>query len=855
MPPQVHIFGIRHHGPGCARSLQRALDAFAPDCLLIEGPPDVSADLLALAAAEKMKPPVALLVYAADEARRAAFYPFATFSPEWQAIQYALAHKAHLRFMDLPMLHRFALEKAEEERFAEELKARLAAAGGGPAQNPQEAEEPPEESPDPPDPSANPSAGPAPAPENPEPDDPYIDPLAHLAKAAGYADAETWWDHMIESRAGAPDNDQADAELFAAILEAMTALREALPARPDTGRGRFEEKRESWMRQTIRAALKEGYEKIAVVCGAWHAPALLPDRMPPAKRDDETLAKLPKLKTAAAWVPWTYGRLSMASGYGAGIASPGYYHHLWQHTQPRPTPKPHAPRLKPRPSPLQTQDSPLKTQDSPDPPLKPHDSSHPIAWLTKVAQLLRSEDLDASSAHIIETVRLAESLAAMRDRPLPSLVELTEATRTVLLFGDSAQLALIHNKLIVGERLGEVPAEGAVAPLQLDLQKQQKRLRLMPEASDKNLELDLRKPNDLERSELLHRLRLLAIPWGKPLEAAGRSKGTFKEPWKLAWEPEFAVRLIEASPLGNTLYDAASAHARRTAASATDLPLVTDLLDHTLQASLPEAVAFVLKRVDALAAITADLLHMMQAVPPLANVVRYGNVRQTDTALVAHVVRSLLARIMVGLGPACASLNDDAAADMEQTLSRAHAAVQLLYPSPPSPSAPPAYADPSIDRPLPQWLDTLARLADQSGLHGLVAGRITRLLLDVGHFTSDDAAQRMALALSVGNDPAQAAAWIQGFLKGSGLILLHDESLWRVLDEWVAAMPEEGFTSVLPLLRRSFSQFPAPERSQMGQRVKRATAGGAASATRPPDTLDPTRAARVLDVLKLLLTS
>ncbi len=36
----IRIFGIRHHGPGSAKSLRVALDGFAPDCLLIEGPPE-----------------------------------------------------------------------------------------------------------------------------------------------------------------------------------------------------------------------------------------------------------------------------------------------------------------------------------------------------------------------------------------------------------------------------------------------------------------------------------------------------------------------------------------------------------------------------------------------------------------------------------------------------------------------------------------------------------------------------------------------------------------------------------------------------------------------------------------------
>jgi hypothetical protein len=34
------LFGIRHHGPGCARSLLAALDALAPDVILLEMPPE-----------------------------------------------------------------------------------------------------------------------------------------------------------------------------------------------------------------------------------------------------------------------------------------------------------------------------------------------------------------------------------------------------------------------------------------------------------------------------------------------------------------------------------------------------------------------------------------------------------------------------------------------------------------------------------------------------------------------------------------------------------------------------------------------------------------------------------------------
>ena len=47
-------------------------------------------------------------------------------------------------------------------------------------------------------------------------------------------------------------------------------------------------------------------------------------RRGPAKDDAALLKGLPKAKVAATWVPWTYGRLATASGYGAGVSSPGF---------------------------------------------------------------------------------------------------------------------------------------------------------------------------------------------------------------------------------------------------------------------------------------------------------------------------------------------------------------------------------------------------------------------------------------------------------------------------------------------------------------------------------------------------
>ncbi len=103
MPEQ--LYGIRHHGPGSARAVVASLEEQQPGIVLVEGPPEAD-DLVPWVADDGLQPPVALLGYSADNPRRAAFWPFAVFSPEWQAIRWAVGHGVPVRFFDLPYAYR-----------------------------------------------------------------------------------------------------------------------------------------------------------------------------------------------------------------------------------------------------------------------------------------------------------------------------------------------------------------------------------------------------------------------------------------------------------------------------------------------------------------------------------------------------------------------------------------------------------------------------------------------------------------------------------------------------------------------------------------------------------------------------
>jgi len=768
IPPAFHLFGIRHHGPGCARQLVAELERLNPDCLLIEGPPEAEA-ILSLAADPAMQPPVALLVYATDDPRRAAFFPLAAFSPEWQAIRFALQRGIPTRFMDLPQKHQLL---------------------------------PPPQ----PTPPADVPADPADPTDPTDQTDPAAiedlalqrDPLTWLARAAGLDDGEEWWERLVEQR-------QDGTSLFPAIAEAMTALRSEAPPLRHPDHALREARREAWMRETLRAAHKEGFQRIAVVCGAWHVPALAD--WPPAARDCELLTRLPRTAVEVTWTPWTYGRLASESGYGAGVTSPGYYHFLWEHSR-------------------STTHGSL--------------ASH---WMVHVSRLLREQGLDSSSAHAIEAVRLAETLASFRGRTVPGLAELNEAVQTILCHGDDAPLALIRRTLIVGERLGEIPDSAPAVPLARSLADEQRRLRLKPEALERLLDLDLRKPGDLERSHLLHRLNLLGIPWGERSEAHS-GKGTFHEIWKLRWQPEFAVRVVEASIWGNTVENAATGLALDRATRSTELAAVAALAGDVLLASLPDAVAGVVSRLEDLAALTGAVGQLMDAVPALAGIARYGSVRRIEAPRIRHVLDGMVARIVIGLPGACASLDDDAAEAMHTRLRGVDQAVPLLEDA----------------NQTAAWHQALQRLADLDGLHGLIAGAATRRLLDDAVEPHESTLRRLAYALSSGSEPAHAAAWLEGFLHGSGLVLLHDDRLWSALDSWLAQLPPDAFQRTLPLLRRTFGRFESTERRQLRERSRQpsttpttVTTRTSADTTDSPPPFHLERAERLAPFLRRIL--
>ena len=725
----VRTFGIRHHGPGSARRLRVVLERWQPDLILLEAPAD-SLPALRQITQPGMHPPLALVLYDAKDIERASFYPFARFSPEYQALDWAQEHGVEVRPIDLPAKHYLA--RREEEQFI---------------LFPTE-----------------------------EPDTPSVipgksrrdlavqlrrDPLAVVAGLAGYPDSESWWDATLE-RGG-----EAGAEAtFAAILQIVHDLRQTFPEASDEEN----EQREAYMRQEIRRALKENVERVAIVVGAWHGPAVHDALARKASTDKAILRGLPRVKISQAWVPWSFPRLARGGGYGAGVTSPAWYATLFDH--------------------------PTTAVDR---------------WMAAAGQLLREADFEASPAMATEGVGLAQTLATLRNHERPGIEELEQAVLSTLAAGSRERLALIHRRLTVGERVGFVPPDVTTVPLLEDLRAEVKSTRmsklwetagehyLKATKSDPRGGIDLRQANDLRKSHLLHRLNLLDIRWGKLQPSGPDSLSSFKEVWLLEWQPEFSLLVIERGSYGNTLATAAAAYARERAAALTMVQPLAELTLHCLRAALPDVVPRMMQLLRERAAETTDVAALLAALPALVQTSRYGDSRKTDTTALLLVIDELLPRLTAGLPAATTNLDEEQGEAMVELLSPADYHLAQLDKA-------------ELDE---LWLDGLLRTADAGGVYPAVEGHCLRILYDRERLDGTAAATRLARALSRARGARAVAAWIGGFLHGSGQLLLHYPPLFRLIDEWIDGLPWEDFEEVVAQLRRTFSSFSRYDRQRL----------------------------------------
>jgi hypothetical protein len=254
------------------------METVRPDHILIEGPADAG-DFLSSLAAKKVKPPVALLAYTTELPVRTVLYPYASYSPEFQAICWGIQKKKNVRFIDLPSDVLLKLKPSGEEQTEEandfhRFHNRL---------------------------------------------------YERLADACREEDYETYWERSFEHNL-LEDSFKERLACQSAQLRDMIIGQEYEAAPYDYS---YNQIREAHMRMEIQRAINEGAkpEKTVVIVGAYHVAGILSDEPPMTAAE---LKSLPRVQTQITLMPYSYFRLSSRTGYGAGNKAPYYFELMWE---------------------------------------------------------------------------------------------------------------------------------------------------------------------------------------------------------------------------------------------------------------------------------------------------------------------------------------------------------------------------------------------------------------------------------------------------------------------------------------------------------------------------------------------
>ncbi len=528
------------------------------------------------------------------------------------------------------------------------------------------------------------------------------------------------------------------------------------------------------MRRQILNTLAAGHQpdKIVVVCGAYHAAALanLEDGM-----TDEEIDMLPCLTTKLTLMPYTYYKLSSLSGYGAGNLAPHYYQMMWE-------------RMK-----------------------KGSLEDLPHHYLSTVARYLRDSGTHRSTAEIIEAVRLAESLAALHGGSAPTLRDLRDAALTLLGRGELSVIAEALARTDIGTAIGELAEGISQTPIQDDLNRQLKRLKLekykTPVAND--LELDLRENRrvsseeaaylDLNRSFLFHRLRLIGIDLVSA-RASSQDRATWAEHWVLKWSPEAEIQVVESTLLGETIEIASAYVLQQKLDSSSTIAEASALIRTAYECGMLHQMEAGRQTLQRLAVDTRDVVQIAASIHELSILVQYGDVRRINTKPLIPLLEQLFRRACLFLLDA-SQCNDEASGEMLKAINILNqAAIEHSE---------------EVDELL--WVQELRHLSERDDCNPRLSGVACSILLERNVMTAQQCAQEVSRRLSPGIPAELGAGWFEGMSMRNRYVLLSRLSLWEQLNDYILSLDDEEFVRALVFLRRAFSTFAPREKTMIAE--------------------------------------
>lgn len=500
---RVLYFPIRHHSPACSFHLKRAIAAYEPDCILIEGPENAQEQIPVLAHRDT-KAPVALYYFYKDskellseekESYRC-YYPFLDFSPELVAMREAAARGIPARFIDLPY-GEILIGTAEDRGIRTEGEKQ----------------------------SYN---------------DDYLlsrsEYLRRLCEKTGLRSFEELWEKYFEI--GGLYLSTAD---FVRQMSVQCGL-----SRAHTPKEELEADgcllRERYMAQQIAEA-SGTYHRILVVTGGFHTGGLLellecPDGQAPLRYRGKPvkLHRLADKDQGVYPIAYSMEAADALNGYASGMQSPGFYQQMWE-------------RL------LENGNFRGACEEA------------VLHQLVRAGRQARKKKEALSSYDIICALSMAKGLAALRGKQEPGLYELRDAALSSFVKGEcspSTDLPLrILQELNTGNQVGVLCQNADRPPLVVDFEEQCRTYRLKIQSAgrqESTLELFTKKKH-LSMSRFFYQMEYLETGFAKRTKGADllnrKDKSRIREVWNWQFSGSVLAALVDVSMLGGTVAEAA----------------------------------------------------------------------------------------------------------------------------------------------------------------------------------------------------------------------------------------------------------------------------------------------------------
>ena len=778
---QVRVIGVRHHSPACARLVAQVIAQERPQAVLIEGPSDFNPRLGELLLDHEL--PLALYSYANEDGQAAqCWFPLLDHSPEWVALRAGRDIGAALRFMDLPHWRYRALPDAQR-RTAGQRNTRSR----------------------------------------------YAQVVDHLCRRFGCDSDDALWDHLFESQAAdaSPDELARRLDLYFAEL------------RGDEAGTPQDQAREAHMAQWIAWAAAS-FERVLVVCGGWHKPALERKETPfalrkpfaqqnpfalslskggtelvegparvghdpstdgpstgsvPAQGERESEPEVPQPADERAagcyLVPFEFRQVDALGGYAAGLPSPMYYQWVWQHG------------------------------------LRPAGDR---AVATMVARLRRAQ-VPLSTADLLAFERSAAALAALRGHAVPLRVDLLDALQSAVVkealevpapWSNDRRLGTHHHPVLreallalTGDGAGRLHGDTPLPPLLRDVQQRLAALDLQIERTAHKLVLDRRRTEDTPRAHLLWQLRCLQVSGVQlvetkaPRAARGLARElAFEEHWRLQQTERWYPDLIEAAVHGATLEAAArQALLRQVADAQGDAAVLTQCLMQAIRAGLLDMGHDLAQQLRQGIGSSHDHGALARAAQSLASIVEAGFWGDDPRALLEDTLALMAGQLLWllegrdGAGSPQLLEADVHAAAVFDTLLRLHL--------------------PALDGGFVR--QTMARLARSAAKPPALRGAALGVAFQHDALAADaQAARDEVIAITRAMPPRDALGdFLYGLFSCARALASESDGIVRAIHAALDGMGVEDFLVALPALRSALGWFPPRERGALAAHVAR----------------------------------